>query len=405
LSQLRKNTLILLLNNVLGGALIFCMSIVIGRGLGAEGLGQQAFIIAWIAPLTTLGDFGLNALVTREAARDPSCTPALLYAVTRTFPILSACIVGGAWLLVAVSNLSPVYTVGIPLAALLSVLDPWYGLYTALFRAYSRMTPTLFLNVVGSLAELGALTLAIQLGYGIIGVFAALVLVNIFQLAIAFGWWRASGLYRPYAGESYQTRRELLARVTPFTLSALIAALGLRANIFVLERIAGAGSVGLYSAAARFLESGKIIPNAFFGALYPALSMLAQRPAERVRLFRRAFVRLTVICIGIALPLSIAAPILLRVTYGEPFRDAAPILAVLAWALIPIILRNLTTLDLFSVGKVNRANVIAVAILIGQAALSAVLITQQGTIGAAWAVLITEVIGLIVLLVWNRRAK
>ncbi len=390
---------------MLGGAIAFCMSIVIGRGLGTEGLGQQAFIIAWIAPLTTLGDFGLNALVTREAARDPSCTPGLLYTVTRTFPLLSICILGGAWLLVALSNLAPVYTVGIPLAAFLSVLDPWYGLYTALFRAHSRMTPTLFLNVGGSLIELGGMALAIQQGLGIVGVFGALVTVNVFQLLIAFLWWRSSGLYHPYAGEARPTRRELLVRVTPFTFSALIAALGVRANIFVLERMVGDAGVGLYSAASRFLESGKIVPNAFFGALYPALSSLAARPAERVRLFRRSFLRLTVICIGIALPLSIAAPLLLRVAYDERFRAAAPILSVLAWALLPIILRNLTALDLFSVGKVNRANVIALLILIGQTGLSALLIAQHGIVGAAWAVVITESAGLVLLLLWNRQAK
>lgn len=379
------------------------MSIVIGRGLGTEGLGQQAFILAWIAPLTTLGDFGLNALVTREAARDPSLTPGLLYTVTRTFPILSVCILGATWGLVALSKLSPVYALGIPIAGFLVVLDPWFGLYMALFRAHSRMTPTLFLSVGGAVVELIGVALAIQYGYGIVGVFVALVAINIVQLILAFLWWRRSGLYRPYRGEGRPTRSELLRRVAPFTVSALIAAFGVRVNVFLLERLTGAAGVGLYSAAARFLEAGKIVPNAFFGALYPALSALAAKPTERTRLFRRAFGVLSLLTLSIGLVLGLGAPLWMRLTYGERFREAAPVLTVLALALFPIVLRNLTALNLFSVGRVNRANTVMALVLGAQIGISAVLIAQLGVIGAAWATLITEAVGLLLLLVWNWR--
>src|SRR5258708_19207637 len=66
--RLTSNTAILLANNVGSAGLAFLISVFIGRGLGAEGLGQYAFIMAWVSPLVALADFGMGSLFTRHLA-------------------------------------------------------------------------------------------------------------------------------------------------------------------------------------------------------------------------------------------------------------------------------------------------------------------------------------------------
>jgi O-antigen/teichoic acid export membrane protein len=399
---LRKNAAILLLNNLLGGALAFLISIVIGRGLGVSGLGQYSFILAWVVPLTTLADFGLSTLITRDVARSPAQAPALLHVIMRTFPILAAAALLGTWLVVGISTLTPELAVGVAIGALLVILDPWYGLYTAVFRAFGRMTPILFLNVLGLLAQLGLATLAVAAGAGVVGVFVAVIAVNVVQLGAAWAVWRTMPERAPYHGQPGPNRAQLLRSMAPFALSGLLAAASGRVNIFLLERLAGDVGVGYYSAANRFLEAGRILPNAIFGALFPALAALSARPAEERRLFWRAFGFLAVAASLIAAALTIGAPLLIRLTYGDRFRGAEPLLALLGWALVPTVIRGLLSLRLFTQGKEATANKVALAVLIGQAVIGLALIPALGTFGAAWAALLAELGAIPLLLALDR---
>src|SRR5262249_17970472 len=144
-SRLSGNALILLVNNVGGAGLAFLISAVIGRALGAEGLGQYSYIMAWAAPLIMLADFGMGSLITRDVAQNrESALPTLRTATRALIPIATVMILF-AWLTIPLLRASPVVTTGLALAAFLIILDPWYGLYTALFRAFEHMWPILVL--------------------------------------------------------------------------------------------------------------------------------------------------------------------------------------------------------------------------------------------------------------------
>jgi O-antigen/teichoic acid export membrane protein len=76
--QLSRNTGILLVNNLAGAGLSFLLSALIGRVLGADGLGVYAAVAAWIFPLSLIVDFGLSMLMTRDLASLPeNSTPML----------------------------------------------------------------------------------------------------------------------------------------------------------------------------------------------------------------------------------------------------------------------------------------------------------------------------------------
>src|SRR3954452_5486228 len=95
--RLRGNTLILLVNNIGSAGLAFLISVVIGRSLGAEGLGQYAFVMAWLGPLISFADFGMGSLVTRDVAQNADTALATLRSATRALLPIAAGTLIVAW--------------------------------------------------------------------------------------------------------------------------------------------------------------------------------------------------------------------------------------------------------------------------------------------------------------------
>ena len=396
-----RNALILFANNAGGAALAFAIAVLIGRTLGAEGLGQYKFVIAWITPLALLADFGLGTLLTRDAARDRSAAIGLLRSANRALPwIVGAVLIaasGALLLTLLTAQVAPSIAIGILLAGSLIALDPWYGLYSAMFRAFERMTPILVVNVGGLFVQLLLTAFALRTASGFIGSIGALVIVNVAQLALIGGWWRRFARPMPAHDSAAPTTRELIRRAVPFALATLIGALGVRLNVLLIGWRVGDSAVGLYSAASSLFEAGRLLPNALFGALFPVLSRLAAQPAELRSVFRRSAVLLTLISSGLALSLAISAPLLLHLTYRDAFVSAAPLVQLLSVALVPSVLHGLLNVYLYSLGRENLVNRVSLIALIAQALIGGLCVAAFGAIGAALASVIVECAALVLL--------
>ncbi len=72
--KIAKNTLVLLISQIINYVLAFFYMIYIARYLGAEGFGILSFALAFTGIFSILADLGLNTLTVREIARDTSLT-------------------------------------------------------------------------------------------------------------------------------------------------------------------------------------------------------------------------------------------------------------------------------------------------------------------------------------------
>src|SRR5579859_515620 len=191
------NTLILLVNNMGSAALAFLISVIIGRSLGAQGLGQYSFVMAWIAPLVTLADFGLASLLTRDVAQNPDSALPLLRTATRALLIIAGLLLVATWLIIPLSNFAAPITAALAVIAFLILLDPWYGLYTALFRACQQMWPILVVNVGGLILQLAFTIIAIRAlpdNSKLVGIASVIIVVNVLQLVVTWRLWRVYGV-------------------------------------------------------------------------------------------------------------------------------------------------------------------------------------------------------------------
>ena len=140
-----------------------------------------------------------------------------------------------------------------------------------------------------------------------------------------------------------------------------------------------------------------MIPNALFGALFPALAALSSDAQALNRLFRRVLLGLGGYGAMIGLGTLLVSPLLISLTYGPDFADSGTILPLLAWTLLPGLLKSGRILYCYAQGRERFVNQVIALSLIVQLGLSLWLISQYGAAGAALALILTETIALVLL--------
>ncbi len=395
-SKLAANTFTLLVSNAGSAMLSFLLSVMIGRALGEGGLGVYAAALAWVFPLALLAEFGLGTLITREVAQVPESAGAYLHATHRPRLLLGSGLMLALVLAAPLLSSDPAVIQGIRLSAPLVLIAPAFGAYTAVFRARRVMWPIAALNL-GMLAAQVVLTLWVfSTGQGVLAALAINTLTSAGQLVAAwfiwYRWFSASGMTSVRTASMLSSQpHALLRRAWPFALAGVLAAVQARLGFILLEQFAGAGEVGYYAASSRFVEALRLLPNAFFGALFPALAALSTDVPRLNQTFRRVLLGLTAFGAVSTLGLSLLAALVIGLTYGPDFAPAAGVLQVLGWALLAGLLRAGQTLYWYALGReqyVNRVTMIAVLM---QGLLSLWLIPAYGAVGAAWGLVGVEV--------------
>jgi O-antigen/teichoic acid export membrane protein len=390
MSRLSRNTLALLVSNGGSALLSFGLSILIGRVLGENGLGIYATVLAWVYPLSLITEFGLGTLITRDVAQDPDQAHAYILATVR----LRGLIGGGLLALVLIfapqfSDNASIST-GLRIAAPLLVILPLYSGFTAVFRAHQIMIPIALLNLGMLIAQVSLTALAFWWGYGIIGALSINTLTSLGQLLAAYAVYRL----RFYRAHNQQLAlRPLLQHALPFAIAAILAALQSRVNILLLERHSPLAQVGYYAAALRFIEAGRLLPHAFFDALFPLLSSLAADPLRLERVFRRVMLGLLGFGLVFALSITAVSDWLLPVTYGEAFVPAVEVLQLAVWGLLFMVLKSGRILYWYAQGDegfVNRMTAITIGV---QILLAWWLIPSYGAIGAGLVYILSEALG------------
>jgi O-antigen/teichoic acid export membrane protein len=395
-SRLSRSTLTLLVSNGGGALLSFALSVIIGRALGEEGLGIYAAALAWIFPLGLLADFGLETLITREVAQNPDAAPAYLRAAA-----LARLALGGLLLIVLILIAplltdNPVLVRGLQLSAPLIVIGPFVSAFTAVFRARQVMWPSAVLNIGMLLAQVALTAWALLRGGDVLLALAINTATSAGQLAAAWTIYRTWFAHLTHGGAPLHMSA-LLRQAWPFALAGVLAALQMRLNLILLERIAGAAEAGQYAAASRLIEAGRMLPNALFGALFPALAALSADAPALNRLFRRVMAGLAAYGLLTAGGALLFSGWIIDLTYGAAFEPAAQALALLALALLPGLLKGAFILYAYSQGRESDVNRVLAVSLGVQAALGLWLIDRHGAAGAALALLAAECVALILL--------
>ena len=392
-SRVHKNSFFAFLSAItrlLANVLLF---LGIARFYGAEGFGQftSAHTIATL--FIVFADFGFEALLITEVSRDRSKAGTvveqllsfkLLFVIAATVGMLIIPF------LLPVSNSTKLY---IAILSLFTAFSSLTNFFTALFRGLEQFqydTKVSFAN-----------NAVLVVGILILGFLGA----PLWMAAVLFVLARGSGLLMSVSVASklisfrlkrfdFNVWRILNKDVMVFGVHFVFGALFFTLDTILLSMWQGDHAVGIYQSVFKLIALALLLPDVIMNTLMPVLSRLHQEGHERWATLGHLMNK-TLLLLGlpIAFVLYIYAEQVIALVYGaKEFGEAVPILRVFAFVLLVRYAVETPALMLTTSRRQIARMVIVVSAVIFNYALNAYLIPRDGTMGAATASLITNVL-------------
>lgn len=382
-----KNTLYLTAASIAQKALAFFYFLLLARVMQPGATGDYFLALSITAIFSTITDLGVTPVVIRDVAKVPERAVDLLRrAIWLKIPFMALGTLGAiamSWALGYDATVRELVLIAslVMLADAVSLL--FYGVlrgnHTLRFESlgiFVGQTCTLLFGglVLLTHPSLHLLVLALLVGSTFNAVFSAR------QAVAIYGW----NILKPrFDGRAIRT---LLVAALPFALAGIFVKVYSYVDSIIISKIIGTAAVGVYAVAYKFTYAFQFLPMAFVAALYPGMSaMVGKKDTDGLtRLFDEAIWYVAVLAAPISFGLWAVAGDAIALA-GDGYANAAPVLAVLIFVLIPIFLD-------FPVGSLlNAANrqatktaVMGVTMVIN-VLLNLALIPAFGILGAAYS--------------------
>jgi O-antigen/teichoic acid export membrane protein len=333
---------------VLGGRLLLGISIllqsaILARLLGPHDLGVFLLVQSIVLPASLFAVFGLDLLAMREL-RDPR-------SATNTVSPLSFLMRGGVLIVVAAGLVAAIILVGMgagcgllladgcglapelaPVLWPLIALSAFQLLLSGILRALGRMGAATFLAGVLSVslvlcATAVAAVLRLDLGFRAV--------LNLQVAALAIAVLASAGFLRgiEHASRGGAAPFRQFVRTGPLLLTTqLLALLVSQSDVWVFGLAATPEQIAQYGLAARLAQLVSL-PHLVLNGVLPPLMASRVREQQRdalERVIRMSVAAATVPALGLALLFLFGGGEILAIAFGGIYRDAAPVLAILA---------------------------------------------------------------------------
>lgn len=390
---LLKNTFWLGFGQITGRLIRVVIIIYAARILGAASYGAFSYAVSLAAIFTIFADFGINLIITREAAKDMGLKSQY---ISTAFTIKIALIIFAALLMIFVA---PLFTkvegavILLPIMAALLVFDAFRDFSYAVVRAAEKMEIEAGIVIFNNVALV------------ILG-FMALI-ISPTPIALALAYTSASGLGMIAA--IWFTKKELLefrhnfqpklikpifANALPLALLGLLGGFIINTDVVMLGWFRTAAEVGFYSAAQKPIQFLYALPNLLAIVILPVFARLTANKEESKSRFILEKT-LTAVLI-IAIPLTIGGIILgadlIKTIYGNDYLPATSAFKIILLTLPLVSAGYIIGSTIFSYNRQNLFFISFSTAALGNIVLNFILIPPYGTGGAAVASFIAQIL-------------
>lgn len=404
-SRILKNSLFLAIArmlNLLSGLGIYAL---IGRLLGANGLGQFSFILAYTGMFVFLSSLGIHLYITREIARRRDQVQ-LCFGNALALVLLLSPLVYSALLLVARAFLSvePGVQIGIAIAGLYLVLGTLLLLFSAVFQAFEHMelhTASMFTESAAAILLCGVVLLA---GGGVVGVIIAYVGARVLALGVSVLLFTQQIGPLPRLSLCLPLTRKAVRGSLPFALNILTTTVYVQVDLLLLNLWGGDTVSGYYRAATSLVIPLSIVAHAVNRALFPdmARSFISSLPRLN-KAVESSIYYLFVLGWPMALGIALLASRIINLIYGIGFDSSVACLQILAFIVPMRYVNNTMGTALTATDRQGwRATVILLSAILN-VTLNAFMIPAWSYLGASVSTVLTEIFILVTLYVTVRR--
>ncbi|KAA3612231.1 MAG: flippase [Calditrichaeota bacterium] len=389
LQRLFKNTLVLMLANVLQPVMAFYLIVVISDLMGAEGLGEYNTIFNYLLIFQVSAAFGLRNLLTRDLAQNKENTAKYLVNGS-LIALVSSCASAGfmglsAWL---ISDDSVIIT-GTYIASLSLIATGVGDVYEGAIRGYEHITQIGYAWIVENFARVIICLWLIFNGYGIIALvwtYVALRFLKVFY----YGWYVNRNIERLIQKLEWAFVWQLVGKTKVFALTVFAVTIYWRADIIMLEAIMTEREAGFYSAAYRFLAIAIILVDSFVNSLFPVLANLHVEEEDNFQIACRKSLRLLVTAVTpVALLASLYAREVILFVFPQEFEISIPVLQLIIWTIVPYSISQIFAYALVAAKKQHIDLLVNVLAMLANVILNWFFIPRWGVMGATMATFIS----------------
>lgn len=371
--------------SVVSAALLF-------RHLGKIDAGRYVTATALVAIIGAVSDLGLTSVGVREVATRP---PEERWQVARDLLGLRiALTLVGGMVVTALAGFgySAVMATGVALAAvglllqttqdnlfLSLMLELRLGLISAIELGRQVLT-TVFMVLLVLVGARLVPFLAISIPVGLLALIPTVRIVRGHRsLSPTFNWGRWW---------------KLLSVVLPYAASAAASALYLRVSVVLVSALSSQTQLGYFSLPYRMIEVLTLIPGLLIASAFPIFARAARDDHERLGYaLGRVFEVALLVGAWMAVSIAVGARLFVDVIGGAEFKPAAPVLAIQGVALGVMFVSMVWASGLLSLGLYRQILILNIGGLALNAALVALLVTIDGSRGAALGTVIAELAG------------
>lgn len=380
-----RNSVFLLVAEILTRGLSLVTVLLIARGLGVEGFGRYSFALVFVSLFANLSNFGLDPLLIKDVARDQGRTETY-FSNTLLLKLLTSLVSAALMvLIILLLDYPDATTRAVFIMAAASIFHAMTETATSLCKAIQRMEYSGLINVVRSLFLALLIVLLWNLGMGLLEVFLAYLMAAILQFLVGLGI-VASRISRPSLSFSVPLLKNLLRSALPFLLISGIFMIGHRVDVLMLSKMAGDAAVGLYGCAYTPIEVIQAVPFLLTAALFPALSRAFGSSFDA---FKHLAMRSLKIFLLLALPatvgVAVLAPGIIDLLFPQEFASASAPLRIFGATIWLFFLQILLGWVLTAMDKLRMMVVFNAVTVLVNIALNLVLIPKYGASGAALA--------------------
>ncbi len=389
-----RNIGVLMAASIFSKGLLFGWQILLAPWLGPTQYGIYNTVIALFALGTAVANFGIGPIAIREVAANPRRGGQ--YASAMLFSQTGLALVGYLLILSsgALAGYSDVILAYTAIAGISLILDIFGSISNDLLLAQERM-------VITSAVEIGQIVLrvllagvALALGYGLLGIYIATIIVSILRaVALWAVQWR-SGM-RPEWPVQQEIIAPMLVNAAPLALAAFLTLAYQHADKLMTTALIGVTNTG-YLGPAFLINFGltELLGTTILTAMFPLMSRAYQ--VDRSELFGWLVQTLTrfmlIVGLPLALILSIFADDVIAFIYrtGE-YAATAGILRILIWYTLLSLLSSVLARGLLVQNRQRRTLLLRIFSLGLNITLNAILLSRTGDVrGAAVASVFAE---------------
>ncbi|AKB17615.1 flippase [Methanosarcina sp. WWM596] len=385
-----KNTSFILFGNIVVKLIALFVSVYLARYLGVNNYGKYTFVTTYLMFFTFISGFGLDQVIIREIARNPSTTNVVfnnafyIRIVTSIVAVLLA-VAGIRILNYPYDTVIYVYLVSI----------------TLLFQGISYLIESLFQSNLKM--EYSSIALIISKCFFALSIFLIILnkgtLMNIFLVSILSEAFRTLIDYM-YSKKFIKinidfnlgTLKYLIKQALPFVIGYGLFIIYYRIDVLMLSIYQGDIPVGIYSAAYKLTDPLLFLPGALASTLMPVMSKQYFSDKEKLKnTYLMSMRYILALMLPIVFGIYLLSKDIINFLYSSEFSGSIIALQMLSGTIIFNSLNSIQSSLLTSVNR-QELNTLTIGICcILNIGLNVVFIPDYSYMGAAFATLVSVI--------------